>query len=689
MRYKLPYILLLLLLCTDCSVQKRIQKADKRMAIGEYYEAAMAYKKVYPKIKSDKKKLRAEVAFKEGECFRYINHPKAPMAYATAIRQKYQQQDSIVFLRQAQVLHYQGKYSDALKAYNQYLEAHPYDQEAQMGAYACSQIEEWKKQFSRYKVKQVKAFDGRRSSSYAPCFIGNSDALMFTSNRIVGKKKDKKKSPVTGEPLGQLFTIKKNASGDWDEAELTEGLYDNAESSEKETAAQDSTGAGGKGGTAEMGVCCFSQDGRTMYFTYSKPINGQDQGAHIYTSSRASGSWADPQELKLFPDSSITVGHPALNPQGDTLWFASDAPGGFGGKDLWFSVLDGSDWSFPQNAGPFINTAGDELYPAIRADGTLYFASNGHAGYGGLDLYKAIPDTMVRDKDSIEVQSYQVWNLGKPFNSNGDDFGITFEGETENGYFSSNRGDKKGYDHIYRFDLPEMVFMLEGSVSNTQGEPISVARLRLVGDDGTNAKIQVHRDGTYRVKLQKDVHYALLVTSRGYLNAKETLHTDGLKDSKTFTQDFVLTSLAKPVKMDNVFYEFGKWDLTPASSTALDGLVKLLQDNPNITIELSAHTDMVGNAQANKTLSEKRAQSVVNYLIQKGIPQARLTPVGYGKEQPVTADEALHKQHAFIPVDQVLDEAFILTLPKDQQEICNQINRRTEFKVLSTTYGLY
>ena len=692
-----------MVLLPSCSVQQRLKKADKKYAIGEYYTAAEMYKKILPHIKKDDKALKASTAFKQAECYRYINHPKAASAYATAIRQKYQAQDSIVFLRQAQVLQYMGKYSEAEKSYNLYLESHPDNYEAQAGAEACRNVGEWKKHPTRYVIAVEKDFLAKRASSFSPCYIdeeGNS--VMFTSNRTARKKKDKKNSPVTGVPVNQLYTTRKDAQGKWVEIELAEGLYEVANGETGGGGSDDSAsdrggegaaagdGGGGdnkKAGTAEIGVCCFTADGRTMYFTYSKPVNGQDLGAKIYTSSRASGTWGEPQEVKLFNDSSVTVGHPTLNHTGDTLWFASDAPGGYGGKDIWFAVQDGDHWSMPENAGPEINSTGDELFPTIRRNGTLYFSSNGHAGYGGLDLFSACPDTTVHD--STGITHYRVTNLGVPFNSNGDDFGITFEGRTDNGLFSSNRNDKKGNDVIYRFTLPEMIFLVEGTVTDNTGTPLSDVRLRLVGDDGTNTKMQVRRDGSYRIKLNKDVRYVMLASARGYLNHKEAIETTGLNDSYTATRNFTLSPISKPVTMENVFYEFGKWDLTPESTHALDGLVKLLQDNPNITIELSAHTDLVGNAAANKTLSEKRAQSVVNYLIDKGIAADRLTPVGYGKERPVIADKALNKEYSFIPVEQVLDEEFILSLPKEQQEICNQINRRTEFKVLKTTYGLY
>ena len=697
MRSIQKHIILILSLMTlvfglaGCGIQKQLKRADKKYAIGEYYEAAQLYKKIYPKIKRNQKALKAEVAFKQGECYRIINHPRAVNAYKNAITYKYQLVDSIVYLRQAQVLHYQGKYSDALRGYEIYLERHPTDYVAQAGRYACMQMEGWKKEPTRHKIRLASDFNVKRYSNFAPCFIGDdTDALMFTSNRVARKKKDNKNSPVTGVPICQIYSTRKDAQGKWVDVELAEGLYEAANGDDQESKNTEEGEASSKRqeGTAELGVCCFSADGHTMYFTYSKPINGKDVGAHIYTSSRASGTWTEPQELLLFKDSTITCGHPALSHDGDTLYFASDAPNGYGGKDIWYSVQDGGNWSVPMNMGPQINTTGDEMYPTIRKDGTLYFSSNGHPGYGGLDIFKAVPDSMVM-RDSVLEQGWQLFNLGNPFNSNGDDFGITFAGDTEDGFFSSNRGQKKGQDMIYSFVLPEMVIAVEGIVSNNLGETLSDATIRVVGDNGTNAKLQIRRDGSYRVKLNKDVRYVMLATSRGYLNQKQDIKTFGLRDSYTYTQNFVLTTLSKPVKMENVFYEFAKWNITKESETALDQLVKLLNDNPNITIELSAHTDLVGNAQANKILSEKRAQSCVNYLIKKGIEPERLTPVGYGKEQPVVADKILHDRYPFIPVEQVLDEEFILSLPKDQQEICNQINRRTEFKVLKTTYKLY
>ncbi len=681
------YILIALLstlqILPSCSVQARIKKADKKYAIGEYYDAAEMYRSAYRKVKSKDKKTRAYVAFQQGECYRAINHVQAANAYKNAIRNKYQ--DSIVYLHYAQVLHYQGKYKEAQQNYQIYLEAHPDSYVAQGGNFACQQIDAWKKQASRYKISPAKEFNEKRTSNFAPAFIGNdADAVMFTSNRTANKK-NKQNSSITGTPMNTLYSTRKNAAGKWEEITKAEGLTAEGGEGEEASAEEEEGMSMQAGGDAapDYGVCCFTADGKTMYFTYSKPVKDSDQGAKIYVSNRASGTWGEPQEVKLFADSTISCGHPSLSANGDTLYFCSDAPDGFGGKDLYFAESTGDGWGNVTNLGKTINTAGDEMYPTIRANGTLYFASNGHPGYGGLDIFKAEP----------QDTTWVLYNMGAPFNSANDDFGITFAGESENGFFSSNRPSgqrgRASFDQIYSFVLPELVFLVEGNVLDNNGEHLSDATLRLVGTDGTNAKVQVRRDGTYKLKLNKDVQYVMLATARGYLNQKQELNTLELKDSKTYTQDFTLAPISKPVTMDNIFYEFGKWDLTPASETGLNTLIKLLQDNPNITIELSAHTDRVGNAASNKTLSEKRAKSVVDYLIAHGIEKERLTPVGYGKERPVVADKALHDKYKFIPVEQVLDEEFIDSLTPDQQEICNQINRRTEFRVLKTTYKLY
>lgn len=677
---RFQHILGVTLLCitvmvmSSCSTSARIKRADKKYLIGEYYTAADMYKQVYRQINAKDKTMRAYVMFQQGECYRILNNNRAINAYKTAIRNAYT--DSIVYLHYAQVLQYQGKHKEAIKQYQIYLQQFPEDYVAKSGLYACQMIEEWKKMQSRYQITPAKEFNDKRSSNYAPAFITSSaDAIVFTSNRQEQNSSNKKKvrnSHVTGMPTFSLYTARKNAAGKWEDITLCEGLLPEDEEQESEEEKKGTS-------SAELGVCSFTEDGRTMYLTYSKPINGQDQGVKIYSSQRASGEWSEAQEVKLFRDSSITVGHPSINATGDTLYFVSDAPGGYGGKDIYMAINNGGNWDEITNLGPKINTSEDELFPYIRPNGCLYFSSKGHPGYGGLDLF------MANRTDT----TWTITNMGAPFNSNGDDFGITFAGGEEKGIFSSNRGQKRGYDMMYHFVLPQLEFIIEGKIYDNELQHLSEANIRLIGNDGTNVKSQIRRDGTYRLKLAPNTRYAMLITARGFLNEKHSFSTEGLQDSYTYQQDFTLAPISKPVKMSNIFFKFGSWELSPESEEGLKALGKLLNDNPNITIELAAHTDMVGNNDANQELSLKRAQSVVNYLVSMGIDQQRLTPVGYGEEKPVVVDENLHKQYPFLPNEQALNEAFINTLTPEQQEICHSLNRRTEFRVLKTTYNLY
>jgi peptidoglycan-associated lipoprotein len=319
------------------------------------------------------------------------------------------------------------------------------------------------------------------------------------------------------------------------------------------------------------------------------------------------------------------------------------------------------------------------MFPYAHPDGSLYFSSNGHPGFGGLDIFHA---TRIDDKN------WNVVNMMPPFNSNGDDFGITFEHKKQKGYFSSNRGESKGYDKIWSFNLPEKEFVLTGVVTDNKKQMLGDAIVRIIGTNGANVKMRTKKDGTFFYKVEPNVDYVLLATCRGFLNQKNQLSTQGLKESKTYKVAFQLTPVGKPIPLNNIFFEFGKWTLTKESETAMNSLVKTLKDNPNITVELAAHTDMIGTSESNMTLSERRAQTVVDFLIQAGISKERLSAKGYGESMPVTVDANIAAAYPFLKEGTVLDEAFVKALKPDQQEIANKINRRTEFRVVKTTYGL-
>jgi peptidoglycan-associated lipoprotein len=489
------------------------------------------------------------------------------------------------------------------------------------------------------------------------------DLLYFNSTR--GGKKVKN-SRITGQRNNDIFFSRTNVQGEWEDPALLEDEGINTEFDE--------------------GSCGLSEDGQSLYFTVSKQVKGETLGTAIYVSQRSGGAWSEPKEVELLQDSTISVAHPALSPDGKYLYFVSDMDGGYGGKDIWRCEKLGQEWGAPENLGDVINTPSEEMFPSFRADGRLYFSSDGHGGFGGLDICEAVLLPKQNEKDA---DTWQVTVMPDPINSSSDDFGITFAGKENKGFFSSNRGNKKFYDHIFSFYQPELEFVMSGKIEDTGGEALGDARIKLVGSDGTIATIQPKKNGTYSFNLNKGTRYVMMAACRGFLNQKAEVEVPNVEENKNFSVDFKLTSVNKPVKMENIFYKFGSAELTPESSAGLDALVTLLNDNPNITIEIGAHTDYVGSEQANIKLSEERAQSVVNYLLAKGIEKDRLTAKGYGKSVPVVPDKELATKYRFLRYKVPLDEAFISKLNSQQQEIANQINRRTEFKVLKTTYKMF
>jgi peptidoglycan-associated lipoprotein len=344
-------------------------------------------------------------------------------------------------------------------------------------------------------------------------------------------------------------------------------------------------------------------------------------------------------------------------------------------------LVGASDFAGIENLGPEINTEGDEMFPFIKDSVTLYFASDGHPGIGGLDLFKATLDSA--------TGKWQVANMGTPVNSSGDDFGITFESNRERGFFSSNRNDIRGYDHIYSVEKPSITIFIEGYVSDKDENPLDSAIVRIVGKDGLNEKVMAKPDGSYKVELERDISYVMMASAPGYLNQNIELKTDSTEKSETYYVDFYLPSILKPTVVENIFYDFDKATLRPESKEALEEIIKVLNDNPNITIEMGAHTDRKGAVKYNEGLGQRRAQSVVDYLIAAGIPVDRLSAKGYGKAVPKTVTGKMAEENDFLKEGDVLTEEFVLTLPPEQQAIADQYNRRTEFIVTGMNYHLF
>jgi len=647
-------LLLLLVLSEGCSVPHLTRLAVTSFDNGEYFKSIAAYRKVYPKTKGRENKAAIQLKIAEA-LYKIGQYRQAESYFKSAIFKD--PADISTILRYAEVLRANGKYDEAIKNYQKFLIHKPKDERAFNGITSCKTSRELAKNLTSYKIENLKEVNSRWSD-YACVYPGLIETeIVFTSTRedATGRKK----SSVTGEYNADIYRSVFNAGKKkWDlPKRIEEALMVNT--------------------VNEEGAPSFDKSGNTLYFTRSQTEKGVDAKVGIFESTLVSGSWGRAVKLSIGNDS-LLAAHPSVSKEGDKIYFVSNRPGGYGGNDIWMSEKIGeSKWGEPRNLGAQINTAGNEMFPFIRDNGELYFASDSHVGMGGLDIFRAIP---------LEKDQWKVENMGAPINSTGDDFAISFYPGEEKGFFSSYREGSRG-DDIYSFELPPKTFGVEGKLFNkVTGESVDGAVVRLIGTDGTMLRLK-SENAAFRFKLKPGVEYLVTAFKKGFLNTKASISTVGFEQGKNFTVKMELTPVDQPIKIDNIFYEFGKWDLMPESIAALDTLVSLLKQNPTVAIELMAHTDCRGNDADNLVLSQKRAQSVVDYLISKGIQTGRLTAKGYGEKVPKIVDARMVKVNSFLKKGQQLTCQFIEGLKKEEErEICHQLNRRTEFKVISSEY---
>lgn len=627
----------------------KLSDADEQYARGEYHAAMLTYKKIYNKLtRREERQQRGVVAFRLGECYRHLNMAaNASGAYRNALRYNYPDSMALLYLAQSQ--HMEGKYKEAIKSYEQFLEKAPKNVLARDGLRGSQNAARIKANPTRYKVAAAKLFNSRRADFCPMFFDAAHDVLYFTSS--TEKSKGTAKSEVTGTKNSDIYFSKKNEKGVWQRPEAVDGELNT---------------------DFDEGITSFSPDGTTMYLAKARREENASTSVEIFTSQRSEAKWSAPVKLEITADTLSAYGDPAVSPDGNWLYFSSDMPGGQGGKDLWRINLKERVGSL-ENLGDVINTPGDERFPYVRSDSVLYFSSNGHAGMGGLDIYRAT---------LTPSGGWNVENMGWPMNSSYDDFGITF-GDGESGFFSSNRNDARGYDHIYSFVKPELKITISGYVLDRDEEPVPNAVIRIVGDDGSNQKAIGKTDGTFQFNLQRGVKYVMMAGAKGYMNGKQEFVSDMAEEDAEYAVDFILAAMTKPQVIENIFYDFDKATLRPESKTALDSMVMILKDNPQIVIEMASHTDRWGNDNYNLKLSDRRAQSVVDYLIAASIDPSRLRPKGYGETRPKTVTKRIARLYPQFKEGDVLNEEYIEKLEKPDQDAADQINRRTEFQVIS------
>lgn len=621
----------------------KTKKADEAYNNWQWSQAIELYKKALTKI--DNKTTKAEVLYKIADSYKHMNDMKnAEGFYVKAVKAKYPDPRAQLYLADCQKA--QERYTDAITSYNEYKKLVPSDPRGEDGVKSCAIAQKWKDSPTRHEVT-VCPFNSKMLD-FAPNYADKKfNTIWFSSTRegATGSGSD----GTTGQSFADIYEVKRDKKGAWNTPAPVDRMIN--------------TGEG-------EGAMVFNKKKDAVYFTRCPRESKKTLGCMIMVSAKKGNGWAPAEEIVLCADS-FTVGHPAISVDEKTLYFASDMPGGLGGKDLWKIELDKQrkPVGSPVNLGPMINTAGDEMFPYVT-EKALYFASNGLIGMGGLDNFKA-----PFSGDGFSVPE----NLKFPINSAADDFGICIETKTENGFFTSSRAGGKGMDDIYEFKLPPVLLSVAGVVKDLETkEPIIGAVVKLIGSDGSSVETKTDATGNYRFDFTPDgkryvnpnVSYTISGAMEKHLSDSKDFTTVGVEVATDFSKDLELKAIKKdPIRLPDILYDLAAWDLKPQYQDSLAGLVKTLNQNTNLVIELSSHTDTRGDNKSNEILAQKRAQSVVDFLVSKGIAGDRMVPKGYGESRPLISDKEIAAMGS-----------------EQEKEAAHQKNRRSEFKVLREDY---
>ncbi len=642
---------------------RSLRAAEEAFNNMQYNVALSKYKKALSKTKS--KPEKEVISYQMAECYRIINNTRrAEAAYKRLAKTKYATSNPLVFLHLAEVLKSNEKYPEAKTYFEKYTQAVPGDPRGPTGSLSCTLAQEWLENPTKYQIKPEKAINSRESDFSATYADKLYNTIIFTSTREAATGKDM--DNWTGQNFSDLFVSKLDPKGQWSTpVQLETANVINTEANEGNPSVNSR----------------FNQ----LYFTRCPNDKGSLQGCKIMFSRRAGRNWGEPTALDLGGDSTTVFGNPSISPDELTLLFSGNLPKGQGGKDIWMATRKTTNDNFgrPLNAGPAINTPGDEMFPFMRNDTTLYFSSNGLPGIGGLDIFRS-------------TFSNGAWtkpvNMQAPINSPGDDFAIVFNPEEDKGFFSSNRKGGRGSDDLYSFVNPPVIFTLSGVVKDDKTlQFIQGAVVKMTGSNGTSVETKTDAKGYYnflKTQIKPNTTYEFICLKDNYLNKKAKETTVGLESSKDFTIDYRLEPIPdKPVVLPDILYDLAKWDLKPQYQDSLQGLIKTLDENETLIIELASHTDSRGTDESNDVLSQKRAESVVNYLIDRGIDPNRLIAKGYGERVPRRLNKDVTKDGFLFKSGILLSQSFVDSLStKPAQEAAYALNRRTEFRIISKDF---
>ena len=646
-----------LMLSANGFSQKLLKKADECFDAHQYFNAVNYYKEAYANAPKDKKAL---ILYKTGLASQEINDVKgAETYYQKAIASNFD--DPTIYLKLAEVLKTQMKYPEAIVEYNNYKAKGGNAKRADLGVKSCELAQQWKDNPLRYKVENMSLINSKESD-YSPSFSNKKyTSITFTSRRqgTLGPQELN-----TGENHSDIFETTVDKNGKWSTPVLLPPAISTP---------------------VNEGQGWVSKKGDMIFFTRCPEEKNKQNKCHIYMAKKQGSTWG-PADLLPFNNDSVNFAHPSLSADTKILYFTSRMSGGYGGADIWSCTYDAklNAWGQPKNAGPAVNTEGNEMYPSVSDDGKrLYFSSDYHPGMGGLDIFMAEAGADGKFTKPVENMKY-------PINSSFDDFDIIFEGKKNRGYLTSNRDGGKGSDDIWSFTLPPMNFNAKGIAISKgddrtgagKGETVELAKIKIIGSDGSITEMMTPKAGTYTFKLKEKTTYTISTITdkstksstftKGYLASKDqrVITTVGLDQSKDFVADFELSPVVPNIRMPQILYTSGSAELLPQSKDSLNFLYQILVDNPTIICELTSHTDSHGDDKPNMKLSQERAQSCVNYLVnEKKIPSPRLVAKGLGESQLLIKDDVIKKAKT-----------------KQEKDALDALNRRTEFRILNWDY---
>jgi peptidoglycan-associated lipoprotein len=662
------------------AISQTTKKADVQFANRGYYEAAKLYKVAEPATKALEDKAR--IFFQLGECYRLVSDYQSSLEwYEKAITAQYNNTNPEVHFNYGLSLLELERWDDATAQFNKYITKGGEKSKANARIKSAQDAAAKKAAKTKVRVENVVELN---SPFFDYCLTYSSkkaDQIVFSSSRQAssGTFQD----PITGESFMDLFTCEQDKKGKWGTPQPVSGEV-NTSSNE--------------------GAACFSKDYSEMFYTYCKYESDKAWFAcDIMRSTRNGEKFTQVSNLNVIDraaDDTSVVGHPCISSDGKYLLFASDMAGGKGGKDLWYISFDKANlqWTKPVNLSA-VNSKGDDMFPYLAEDGTLYFSSDGHAGLGGLDIFKA-------QKNGDMVFGAPA-ALDYPINSSSNDFALIMEAKKEgdksfSGYFTSNRPGGKGKDDIYRFSEPPVEFTLQGTVyDKDNGTPVAGADVALVGSssngDPVNLKLTTDGNGGFsfdKTQIKPGYTYTIDIKKDKFIGTGDKLSTIGLSASTDFAREYFIIPIPDPtakgggIEMPEVRYDFGSADLQVNadvnSKDSLNYLYDIMVKNPNLVVQLESHTDARGSDADNQKLSQGRAQACVDYLVkERGIDVARIKAVGKGETEP----RMLKKDFPPLKKGDELTEAYINKLgSKELQEKAHQLNRRTVFRVIGTDY---